>query len=117
MLTISIVYLPAFGCCHYIFGALGRRCVAAASVCGVFADVVGQRDAGGLEDIADLAGDVGPRGDDLAALFDGCLLEPVEIAPQFDRSNRRIAITACREVLRMDQPQKAALNRSAQDGS
>ena len=40
--------------------------MAAASVCGVFADVVGPRDAGGLEDNADLAGDVGPRGDDLA---------------------------------------------------
>ena len=74
--------MPACGCCHYIFGVLGRRRVAAASVCGVFADVVGQRDAGGLEDIADLAGDVGPRGDDLAALLDGCLLEPVEIVQQ-----------------------------------
>ena len=56
--------------------------MAAASVCGVFANVVGQSDAGGLEDIVDLAGDVGPRGDDLAALFDGCLLEPIEIVQQ-----------------------------------
>ena len=36
----------------------------------------------GLEDIADPAGDVGPRGDDLAALLDGCLLEAIEIVQQ-----------------------------------
>ena len=43
------------------------------------ADVDRQRDTGGLEDIAHLARDVGAGGNDLAALFDGGLLQAIEI--------------------------------------
>jgi len=41
-----------------------------------------QRDAGGLEDAADLAGDGGAGGDALSVLVDGRLLQAVEIAEQ-----------------------------------
>ena len=47
---------------------------------GVLAHVGRQRDAGGLEDAADLAGDRGAGGDALAILLDGSLLEAIEMA-------------------------------------
>ena len=53
-----------------------------------------QRDASGLEDSADLAG-TAVRGVTLAVLFDGCLLETVEIAQQvgpFDGEAMALAV-------------------------
>jgi hypothetical protein len=44
---------------------------------------VGQRDAGSLDDVADLSGSVGACGDDFAVLFDGGLLEAVEIVEEW----------------------------------
>jgi len=49
----------------------------------LFVEVVWESDAGSLEDVADLTGDVGPSGDDAPTLFDGGLLEAVEVAQQW----------------------------------
>ncbi len=48
----------------------------------MFAPVGRERDGDSLENLPDLAGNVGAGGDALAVLFDGGLLQAVEIADQ-----------------------------------
>ena len=53
-----------------------------------------QRDAGGLEDAADLAGDGGAGRNALAVLLDGCFLQAVEIAQQIGPFDNQAVVVA-----------------------
>ena len=75
-----------------------------------------QRDAGGLEDAADLAGDGGAGGNALAVLLDGCLLQAIEIAQQIGPFNDEAAALAQVGQLLLQHQREERAEHMAADG-
>jgi hypothetical protein len=84
----QVAWVRDWGAClHYILGVYCRSG-------GLFAQVLRERYASGLEHRSDLSGDVGAGRDPLAVLFNGRLLQAVQIAQQVRPFQRQTLLCA-----------------------
>jgi hypothetical protein len=105
----QVAWVRDWGAClHYILGVYCRSG-------GLFAQVLRERYASGLEHRSDLSGDVGAGRDPLAVLFNGRLLQAVQIAQQVRPFQRQTLLCAEIGELFLVHPEDRLAERPAGD--